>query len=36
MNSGVSVNWIAAYNRLFLIMDRSGQPTYCMRPGISP
>ena len=27
MNS--SVNWIAAYNRLFILLDRKDTPTYC-------
>lgn len=26
------VNWIAAYNRLFLLLDKSGTPTYCSGP----
>lgn len=27
-----SVNWIAAYNRLFILLDKSGTPTYCSGP----
>lgn len=27
-----SVNWIAAYNRLFLLLDRKDTPTYCSGP----
>lgn len=27
-----SVNWIAAYNRLFILLDRSGTPTYYSGP----
>lgn len=30
MNGGV--NWIAAYNRLFVLLDRSGTPTYYSGP----
>lgn len=26
------INWIAAYNRLFPLMDKQGQPTYCSGP----
>lgn len=28
MNGGASINWIAAYNRLFILLDRKGSPTY--------
>lgn len=30
--SASSVNWIAAYNRLFVLLDRSGTPTYYSGP----
>lgn len=32
MMNNSSVNWIAAYNRLFLVLDRSGTPTYFSGP----
>ncbi len=32
MNGGASVNWIAAYNRLFILLDRSNTPTYYSGP----
>lgn len=32
MTSGASINWIAAYNRLFLLLDRKGEPTYYSGP----
>ena len=28
----MTVNWIAAFNRLFLLMDRKDSPTYCSGP----
>ncbi len=31
MNGG-SINWISAFNRLFLLMDKNGEPTYCSGP----
>ena len=31
MNSS-SVNWIAAYNRLFILLDKKDTPTYCCGP----
>ncbi|KIN89098.1 hypothetical protein [Thauera sp. SWB20] len=32
MQPGSSINWIAAYNRLFILLDRSGTPTYYSGP----
>lgn len=32
MQPGSSINWIAAYNRLFLLLDRSGTATYYSGP----
>lgn len=29
MNSGAPVNWIAAFNQLFPVLNRSGAPVYC-------
>ena len=30
--TGSGINWIAAFNRLFLLMDKNGEPTYCSGP----
>ena len=30
--AATSINWIAAFNRLFILMDRSGEPTYRSGP----
>jgi hypothetical protein len=32
VNSGASVNWIAAFNHLFPVLNRSGAPVYCSGP----
>ncbi len=32
MTAASSVNWIAAFNRLFLLLDRKGEPTYSSGP----
>lgn len=32
MVAGSTINWIAAFNRLFILMDKSGEPTYCSGP----
>lgn len=32
MTAASSINWIAAFNRLFILMDMNGEPTYCSGP----
>jgi hypothetical protein len=32
MTAESSINWISAFNHLFILMDRNGEPTYCSGP----
>lgn len=32
MHSAFSINWIGAYNRLFILLDKGGTPTYYSGP----
>lgn len=32
MTTNSTINWIAAYNRLFILLDKKGEPTYCSGP----